>query len=62
MRLTRADKRLFIDGSFHLSVMIGGDRSMFPNDAGVSMSTQTHLYWDPLQQLLKEAKMYSSRR
>jgi hypothetical protein len=60
MRLTRADKRLFIGGLLRLSLKIGGNRSMFPHGAGVCMSTRTHLCWDPFQQLLNEAEIYSS--
>jgi hypothetical protein len=32
-----------------------GNRSLFPHVARVCMSTRTHLCWDPVQQLLKEA-------
>jgi hypothetical protein len=61
MCLTRADKWLFIGGSFRLSLMMGGgDRSMFPHCTGLCMSTRTHLSWDPFQQLLKEVEIYSS--
>jgi hypothetical protein len=38
-----------------------GNMSMFPHSVGVCMSTRTHLYWDPFQQLLKETRIYSSR-
>jgi ABC-type cobalamin transport system permease subunit len=55
MRLTRADKQLFIGSSFRLSLMIGGIGACFPHVARVCMSTRTHLCWDPVQQLLKEA-------
>jgi hypothetical protein len=42
--------------------MIGGNMSLFPHDAGLCISTRIHLSWDPFQQLLKEARIYSSRR
>jgi hypothetical protein len=33
-----------------------------PHSARVCISTRTHLCWDRFQQLLKEARIYSSRR
>jgi hypothetical protein len=39
-----------------------GNRSLFPHGVGLCISTRIHLSWDPLQQLLKEAGIYSSRR
>jgi hypothetical protein len=60
-RLTRAVKRSFVNGSFRLSLMIGGNKSLFPHDASLCISTRIHLSWDPFQQLLKKVGIYLSR-